>query len=277
MTLMAAVLLGALLPMAKPSGTLEELLRTADAVALGSIQDVRPTGDERIRTATLVPAVWIKGSPGPGRVPVSVYASGASEGLTSLWLLKQRPGGGLQETYPWLRCGPARWPDLPDTERRTVWQAVAHAEGPEQDGLRLHLMRVPSHAGEPLSVWLGIESRAGLDHAALVHDPDHPDAVQFRIVGPDGARETVPLLRQADVDLLRKERRGTDVQERTPRIVLARRPAETARIPEQITLVPEAKAGRYHVEATLSSQDRKVADRPGKHTWKVATSFEIQP
>ena len=174
------------------------------------------------------------------------------DGLVSLWLLKRQSNGALEETYPWVRWGPDKWLQLPKSLRDKLLRAVDHSASDVQDGLRLHLMRVPSTDHQPLQVWLVFENTLPRDLQIRCNDPEFPDAVTFAVIFPDGSAAVVPLLREPDVQALKtiSQTRFQTVKSGVPG--LASRPSGAASLTTQLVLVRSANSGKYTIDATLA-------------------------
>ena len=136
--------------MGKTTLSIQDLLNSADAIVLGQIYDIQTANNSKIASAKLEVVTWLKGSSATHHLPIRLYTVGTVEGLASLWLLKKMSDGTLEETYPWMRISPERWLQLPEPLRSEVLEAVNHAASEIENGLRLHMMRVPSLTGRPL-------------------------------------------------------------------------------------------------------------------------------
>jgi hypothetical protein len=246
----------------KPVLTDAELVASADVIVLGGISNIQPTKDSRIATARLTVYTWLKGTHDRQPLSIAIYSAGARDGLVSLWLLKRQSNGSLEETYPWVRWGPDKWLQLPKPLRDNLLRAVDHSASDVQDGLRLHLMRVPSTDRQPLQVWLVFENTLPRDLQILCNDPGSPGAVTFTVTFPDGSADAVPFLGEGDVQALKtiSQTRFQTVNSGVPR--LASRPSGAASMTTQLVLVKSANSGNYTIDATLSVPADRVKTDP---------------
>lgn len=259
--------------LAKGDLSMPEKLERADAIVLGQVTNCLST--ENLQTeqgttmkGTLVPLTWIKGKPetGSDAVQVEFYCRRNADGMSALWVLKKGKSGVLQESYPWMRIDPSGWPGLPEPYRAAVLKTVDHAQGAEENGLVLHLMRAPVVPGGPLSVYLVAENRmagekeeaadtvkrsiAGRNEISVFYRTS--SAILFEIKDPDGKTTNTPLFTRDELNVRANDANQVPGPLKIPcggygRVVKTAHDA----LGRGIVLVESPKPGKYTITAVL--------------------------